>query len=213
MTPSLPRDVLDAADISAIAQIVLAERECRDLGRWARMRDCFHADSRVRLSWFTGSGQEFVERSIDMARRGARATHRLGPVGVRLNGDRAVASLGATIDLPGELDGVGVFLSSNARFLYGVERRDGAWRISSFEAFYLHDELRPLLPGHIVQVTPQQVEPFRASYRMLSLLLSSQGFAIDNELPGVDRPETVDALCREVYGWAGLDLEPGTPMR
>ena len=203
--PSLPCDVLDVADISAITQLVLTERECRDLGRWERMRDCFHVDSRVRLSWFSGSGHEFVERSIDMAQRGARATHRLGPVGVRVKGDRAVTSLAATIDLPGEIDGVEVFLSSHARFLYRAERRDGTWRLASFEAFYLHDELRPRLPGQAVEVMPQQVERYRASYRLLALMLSRHGFAVDDGLPGIDRPETVDALCREVYGWAGLE--------
>jgi hypothetical protein len=204
MNPLLPQDVRDAADTCAIVQRVLTERECRDLGRWARMRECFHPDSVVRISWFHGSGPDFVERSIDMARREVRATHRLGPVAVRLNGDRAVASLAATIDIPGTLGDVGVCLSSHARFLYRVERRDGVWRLSSFEAFYLRDELHPQLPGQAVPVTPEDVAGFRPSYRMLSLLLTRQGYAVNHELPGIDRPETVDAMCREVYGWAGL---------
>jgi hypothetical protein len=201
----LPRTVTDAADVSAITQLVLTERECRDLGRWARMRECFHPDSLVRLSWFTGSGPEFVERSIDMARRGVRATHRLGPVGVRLNGDRAVASLGATIDIPGTLGGVDVLLSSHARFLYPAERRDGPWRIAGFEAFYLRDELHPQRPGEHVPVAPDEVSASRPSYRMLWLLLSAQGYAVDPDLPGIDRPQTVEAMCRVVYGWAGLE--------
>jgi hypothetical protein len=205
MNSSLPRSVLDAADVSAVTQLVLAERECRDLGRWARMRACFHPDSVVRISWFDGSGPAFVERSIDMARRGVRATHRLGPVAVRLNGDRAVASLGATIDIPGVLDGVEVCLSSHARFLYRAERRDGTWRLASFEAFYLRDELQPQRPGQALDVAPAAVAGFRPSYRMLSLLLTRQGYAVDPDLPGLDRPETVDAMCREVYGWAGLE--------
>lgn len=205
MNPPLPQDVRDAADTSAIVQLVLAERECRDLGRWARMRECFHPDSVVRISWFQGSGPDFVERSIEMARREVRATHRLGPVAVRLNGERAVASLAATIDIPGTLGDVGVCLSSHARFLYRVERREGVWRLSSFEAFYLRDELHPQLPGQAVPVRPEDVAGFRPSYRMLSLLLTRQGYAVNHELPGIDRPETVDAMCREVYGWAGLE--------
>lgn len=200
-----PSALDDAADISAITQCVLTERESRDLGRWARMRDCFHVDAIVRISWFQGSGPDFVERSIDMAQRQVRATHRLGPVAVRLNGERAVASLGATIDIPGTLDGVDIVLSSHARFLYRVERRDGRWRLSSFEAFYLRDELHPQLPGQAVPVTPEHVAGFRPSYRMLSLLLTRQGYTVNHELPGIDRPETVDAMCREVYGWAGLE--------
>lgn len=205
MTSLLPRAVIEAADVSAVTQLVLTERESRDLGRWARMRDCFHPDSRVRISWFTGTGPEFVDRSIDMAQRGVRATHRLGPVGVRLNGERAVASLGATIDLPGELDGVEVFLSSHARFLFRAERRDGIWRLAGFEAFYLRDELQPTLPGQALTVRPQQVDGLRDSYRMLALLLTRQGYTVDPDLPGIDRPDSVQAMCNEVYGWAGLE--------
>ena len=205
MSTDLPQDVRDAADTSAVTQLVLTERECRDLGRWARMRECFHPDSVVRISWFNGSGWDFVERSIDMARRRVLATHRLGSVAVRLNGDRAVASLAATIDIPGALDGVDVFLSSHSRFLYRAERRAGIWRLAGFEAFYLRDEMHAQLPGQAVPVTPQQVAGFRPSYRLLSLLLTRQGYAVDPDLPGMDRPETVEAMCREVYGWAGLE--------
>jgi hypothetical protein len=205
MKPDMPQFVLDMADITAVTQLVLTERECRDRGRWARMRDCFHPDSLVRVSWFSGSGPEFVERSREMARRGVAATHRLGPVGVRLRGERAVASLGGTIDIPGVVDRIAVHLSSHARFLFRAERRDGIWRLSGFEAYYMFDELRAVVPGEIVPVTAAEVAGFRASYRMLSFLLSKQGYAINHDLPGQDRPETVEAMCREVYGWAGLE--------
>ena len=72
----IPRAHFDAADTSAITQCVLTERESRDLGRWARMRECFHPDSIVRISWFQGSGPDFVERSI--AWPGARCAPRTG---------------------------------------------------------------------------------------------------------------------------------------
>ena len=92
--------VLDAADVSTITQLILKERESRDLGRWDDMRECFFPDSHVRISWFTGNGHDFVEGSKDMARRQVLAKHRLGPVRVRLSGDRAVASLVGIIDIP-----------------------------------------------------------------------------------------------------------------
>src|SRR5262245_56999539 len=170
MNSKLPQAVRDATDVSAITQLVLTERESRDLGRWERMRDCFHPDAVVRISWFLGSGYEFVERSIDMARRNMLAKHRLGPVLVRLAGDRAVASLVAIIDVPATLSGVDVQLSSYARFLYRTERRDQRWRISGFDAAYLRDELNPV-PGDRIPVTREQVAAFRPSYRMLSFVL------------------------------------------
>ena len=49
MTESLPKAVLEAADISAISQLVLRERFSRDHGLWEQMRDCFHENSIVRI--------------------------------------------------------------------------------------------------------------------------------------------------------------------
>jgi hypothetical protein len=205
MPENLPQAVLDAASVSAVTQLVLAERESRDLGRWEQMRDCFHPDSLVRLSWFTGNGYDFVKGSIDMARRKVLARHRLGPVRVRLAGDRAVASLTAIIDIPATLAGVDVQLSSHARFLYRTERRAEHWRICGFDAIYRRDELHAAIPGQSIPVTAAQLAGFRPSYRMLTFLLTSQGYAVNHDLPGEDRPETAEAIEREIYEWAGLE--------
>lgn len=195
-----PRDV---ADIVAITQLVVLERECRDLGRWERMRECFHPDAVVRLSWFSGSGADFVTGSIDMARRGVLAKHRLSPVLVRLAGTRAVASLGATIDIPTRFGAIEAQLSSHARFMYRTERRGDEWRISGFDAVYVRDELTAAIPGQTLQVPPEELLRFRRSYRMLSYVLSTQGYTVNTELPGDDQPETVQALEAEIFGWAG----------
>src|SRR4051812_25557399 len=120
-------------DIIAVSQLVLAERECRDRAWWTRMAGCFHPDARIRLSWIDGSAAEFIEGSKDMAARGMFATHRLGPPVVRIKGDRAVASLGAIIDIPAVVGGIEAHLSCYGRFLVRVERRDGVWRIAFFD--------------------------------------------------------------------------------
>jgi hypothetical protein len=203
-TGHIPQHVLDAADITAVTQLILAERESRDLGQWDRMRDCFHPDSLVRISWFTGNGYDFVAGSIDMAKRNVLAKHRLGPVLVRLGDDRAVASLSGIIDIPVTLDSVEAQLSSHARFLYRAERRAERWRIASFEAIYLRDELNAAIPGQVVPVSPADVAGFRPSYRMLSYVLTRQGYRVNHELPGEDRPESAAALLAELYRWAGL---------
>ncbi|MGA3294246.1 MAG: nuclear transport factor 2 family protein [Candidatus Acidiferrales bacterium] len=210
MTTDLPRAVLESADITAITQLVLRERESRDLGRWERMRGCFWPDSLVRVSWFRGNGEEFVAGSIDMFRRGIAAKHRLGPVLVTLAGDRAVASLTGIIDLPVKLKGIEATLSTHSRFLYRAERRDDKghvrWGISGFDAVYMRDELTPSIPGQTISIDPAEVEGFRPSYRLLLYYLKSQGYAVDANLAGEDRPETVEALNQEIFGWAGLKV-------
>ncbi len=206
MTAAPATMVAAAAHISAITQLVLAERECRDMGRWERMKSCYHPDSTVHISWFTGSGPDFVDASREMARRGVPAKHRLGPVSVRVNGNRAVATMVIAIDIPAVLDGIEVMLTNHARVFYRAEFRGEGWRLSSFEVIYMRDELHARVPGQTFTVNAQELTGYRASYRCLSLVLSRQGFPIGNDLAGEDKPETVEALCQEIYGWAGLEL-------
>ena len=201
---NFPQDVLDSADVSAITQLILRERESRDLGRWERMKDCFWPDSLVRVSWFRGNGADFVAGSIDMARRGVPAKHRLGPVLVTLSGNRAVASLSGIIDLPVKIKGVEATLSTHSRFLYRAEKRERRWRIIGFDAIYMRDELTPTIPGQVITIDPKEVESLRPSYRLLLYYLKTQGYEVDSGLAGEDRPDLVEALNRELYGWAGV---------
>jgi SnoaL-like domain len=204
MDAEMPKAVWDAADTSAITQLILRERESRDLGRWDDMRTCFFADSVVRISWFHGNGADFVTGSMEMARRKIFAKHRLAPIRVVLSGDRAIARLVGIIDLPVRIKKVDMNLATYSRFIYRVERRRGAWGIVGFDAVYMRDELTTALPGQSVKIDPKQVQGFRPSYRMLSYYLASQGYDIDANLPGEDRPDLVDTLTKEIEDWAVL---------
>jgi hypothetical protein len=202
--PSESLAVVEAANISAVTQLVLAERECRDMARWKRMKACYHADAFVRISWFQGNAHDFVDASQEMARRSVLAKHRLGPVAVRIAGRRAVATMAITIDIPATLRGVEVILSSHARVFYRAEHRDGIWKLSSFEVFYMRDELVAQIPGQAIPVTAQDLAPYRRSYRNLAHVLALGGFPVRDDLAGEDRPESVEELCRGIYDWAGL---------
>lgn len=204
---NLPQTVQEAADVTAITQLILTERESRDLGHWETMRACFHPDSRVRISWFRGSGADFVKGSEDMARRKVLAKHRLTPPRVLISGERAVVTFPAIIDIPVQIKGVDLYLESHARFVYRVERRQDKWGIVSFEAIYMRDALSPAVPGQSVSIDAGEVNSFRPSYRLLSYFLRTQGYDVDADLPGEDQPERAQAFLREVYDWAGLTPE------
>jgi len=203
---TIPQALFESADITAITQLVVRERESRDLGLWERMRGCFWPDSHVRVSWFRGNGADFVTGSIDMAKRGVPAKHRLGPILVTLNGNRAVATMSAIIDLPVKINGVEGTLSSHTRFLYRTEKRDGRWGIISFDAIYVRDEIISAVPGQAVSVDPAELDHFRRTYRLLWYYLKTQGYAIDPLLAGEDRPDLVTALNQELFSWAGLPV-------
>ena len=121
------------------------------------MRDSFHQDAEVNISWFQGSGYEFVEASRDMAARGMLAKHRLGPVLVTLNGDRALATLSAIIDIPTEIQGKSFTLSAHCLLIYRVSKRKGVWRLSSFEVIYRRDEFTSEILGQTVQLRPEEL--------------------------------------------------------
>jgi SnoaL-like domain len=206
MDTALTGTVLAAVDTSTITQLVLTERESRDLGRWERLGACYLPDSHVEISWITGTGAQFVAGSIEMARRGVKARHRLGPILVRLNGERALASLTGIIDIPGEIDGVEFCLSSHARFLYPVERREGRWGLMGFYGIYIRDEITTRVPGQRLPIQEGDLTIFRPSYRMLSWLLTRQGnYVVNNDLPGVDRPAAAEALEQKLLAWAGVE--------
>jgi hypothetical protein len=200
---NLPLELREAADVIAITQLILKERQSRDLGLWDDMRDCFHPDSRVRVSWFHGSGEDFVLGSIDMASRMVNR-HRLSPIQVTLSDTRAIATLSAIVDIPVQLLEAEMNLSIYSRFVYRTEKREERWRIFGFDAIYLRDELTPAVPGRSISIDPKELESFRPSYRLLSYVLSGHGYTIAADLPGEDQPETVRALMSEIYSWAGV---------
>ena len=204
MRTEIPKNIRDSADITLIAQLILRERESRDLGNWEQMRDCFHPDSIVRISWFNGSGPDFVAGSIDMAKRGMLAKHRLAPILVNLAGDRAVASLSAIIDIPMVIEDVELTLSAYGLFIYRAERRDDVWRIYGFDCIYRRDEMTPAILGQTVDIDLGEMKTFRSSYRNLAYCLHLTGYSVDPDLPGEDRPDTVAELMQEVNDWAGI---------
>jgi hypothetical protein len=206
MSELTARPVLDTVDVTAVSQLVLRERLGRDLGLWEQMRDCYHDDSIVRISWMKGSGPEFVSHSKEMAEHGVRASHRLGPIFVTLADDRAIGQFTGTIDIPTVIKGIDVIMSSDARFMVRAERRAGVWRLFGFDIVYLRDEIAPVIPGQVLTIDPEVVKGFRPSYRFMSYSLTLSGFPVPNDLPGIDRPDLVDALVREVYGWTGLGV-------
>ncbi|GAA4586947.1 hypothetical protein GCM10023194_34510 [Planotetraspora phitsanulokensis] len=189
-------------DVAELTQLVLHERQARDRGWWDRMNACFHPDSTVRLSWFTGSGPEFVSGSREMSGRGLKFTHRLCPPVVRQHGDRAVIEMPAAIETRTDVDGVQADLTAFARLLYRAARRSGSWGIVSLDAVYERDVLVPALPGTRLDLDPAAFTAYRPSYRVLAYLFDRLGYGVADDLYGDDAPGAVEELYRSVFAWA-----------
>jgi hypothetical protein len=194
------------ADIEAVRSLVLTERAAKDLARWDEMAATLDENASVRVSWFQGSGAEFVAASRRRHRAGsAPSFHELGAVDVTVRGDRAVAHATCTVHirgvLPGPQGGVEVDVASRGRVYWRAQRRD-RWRIASLDMIYLRDTIAPADPTR--PIPPEALagaDVHRPSYRWISLLLAAKDYRIDAELPGVDRRDLVDAFLEDQERW------------
>ncbi|WP_019450550.1 nuclear transport factor 2 family protein [Cupriavidus sp. BIS7] len=188
-------------DKAEIAEVVQAERAARDQAQWVRMLETYHADAVVDLSWFHGSGREFVAASRRLFEAGRHSAHQMGPTLVTLRDDRALAHTPCAVTARMHLDGVEVEVTAHSRLHERVERRDGVWRIAHMGIVYLRDALAVLNPSERVVLDAGQLAAYRPSYRFLSYLLAHVGQRPRPDLPGIDQPETVQPLLDRDDAW------------
>lgn len=87
--------------------------------------------------------------------------------------------------------------TSYVRFVLGVVKEEGEWKIHSFRVIYEKDCLVPTAPADI----GLDFDGARESYQNLTAVLSREGQTIDNTLAGDDRPETASALVEQAWEW------------
>jgi hypothetical protein len=203
MPPMTESDLWHAK--AAISELAAKERMYRDTGQWRLMHDAYYDESHVRVSWFTGSGHDFVEASshrVPVGEKWSSAVHLVGPTSVELEGDRAIADTGCTVNARRFAEGVEIDTVIFVRHRSMVERgRDGTWRLRSFRAIYERDAISTVVPGDTIKIDKARLAKYRPSYRFMSYLLELGGGTADNSLPGVDRPDLVDALIAEDRAW------------
>ena len=188
-------------DISEISQLVLHERQGRDRGLWEQMDACFHPDSLVHLSWFHGSGADFVAQSSAKSGGGILPVHRCSPPVVNLRGMRAVVELPLSAEVRMPISGVEVDLVSAMRLLYQVEQRDSTWKILVMNCIYERDTLTPSLPGVELKLDKERLAQFRMPFRCLAYQFSLRGIMVPNDLYGDDQPDRVKALYAQAKQW------------
>jgi len=199
MTDQNAQEQMDRIDIQ---QIILRERIARDMHRWEELAACFTVDSRVEMSWFTGTGAEFAEASAKLAAGGGLSTfHEVGPAFIDIRGDRALANSGMTLHLNVHVGGADVGLVGYVRMLQRLERLDDRWLVAGLRSVYVHDSIVPMNPSLVPRIDQVALGKLRPSYRYLSYLLNQKGQATRDDLPGMDRPETFSKLAAADDAW------------
>ncbi len=198
-------------DRLAIAEMVLRERNARDAGRWAEMAGYYHPESSVEVSWFKGTGAEFVERSRLQAEKVKQQTertnfHEMGAAVVDVHGDRALAETACTLHSFFPLDGIPCKTSGFVRLLWRAQRLEGKWLLAGLRCLYVRDYLTACDPTRQPVLNEAELARYRLSYRYVTYNLVRLGLEPQDDLPGADRPETVKALRQGELAWLhGID--------
>ena len=188
-------------DKAAIEETVQTERAARDQAQWPRMLTCWHPESVVDISWFKGSGADFVAASARVYDAGIRSMHQMGPTLCRVQGDKALAETGCAILLHASVAGVPAFMTSHSRLFSRLSRYEGRWLLLGMRIVYQFDYLTPANSSDELQIDPVRLAGYRPSYRYASYVLVENGQTPNPDLAGADRPETVAALLNAEEAW------------
>ena len=202
-------------DKVAVADLILRERLARDNGSWDEMASCYHEDSSINVSWFKGSGAEFVAGTAREAKRRVANTtainfHVMTPPVVTLHGERAVAETPCTLRNFMQINAVDVTRESFVTLLWRARRTPAGWLIAGLRCIYIRDLLLGCNPSHPPVLDAERLARYRRAYRYMAYTLEELGVPTRDDLPGEDMPELVTALRAGEKRWleTGLEDEP-----
>ncbi len=181
-----------------IQELIHFERFCRDNEQWEEMRKCFAKDSFVDISWFQGTGDDFVTASKNMNIYGP---HKIYNTLTYINGVKAVSITMASLQIRMPINGTMYEVTSDTKLLFRTQKSDGQWYIVGFTSIYDKDVIAPIIPSVSVSFPDSALEGLRESYACLSYAGASSGRTINNDLPGRDRPDLVEKSYKDMEEW------------
>lgn len=146
----------------------------RDLSEWDKLRNLFHPDGEIEVTWFEGKASDFVDASMRMGASALKTKHLIGTPVVTFNGDRALVETNAVIVADNAALNLGC--AAHNRFFDKVERRDGVWKLAKRQSIY--DMGSFTFPGGIVEIEQAVVAKYPREYAALAYLLEKSGFPL-----------------------------------
>ena len=197
----MPRDT---ADRLAIREIIENWAVWRDARAWDRFRTLWHKDGQMWATWFQGSYEEFIEVSQQGYDRGVRIMHMLGGMSIDIKGERAIAQTKLSIAQRAEVEGVLCDVTCWGRAYDFLEKHRHRWGIVLRRHTYEKDRIDPVDPSAALKLDPALLARFPEGYRHLGYLQSRIGYAVKDDLPGLDGP-ALDALYAQGAKWLAGD--------
>ena len=151
----------------------------RDLGEWAQLRNLFHPDGTIEITWFEGLAGDFVNGSMRMGASDLRTKHLIASPRVTFNvaGNKALLETNAIIIAENVKLKLGC--ESHNRFYDLAEKRDGDWKLFHRQSIY--DMGTFTFPQGIVEIDPATVAKYPREYAALAYLLEKSGSPLGRE--------------------------------
>ena len=195
-------DDKDMQDKYSCAELIQAWGLYRDQGKWPQLLATFAPDGQIAVSWFSGPFREFVGRCTQSFNAGQRSKHHIFPSLVRVAGERALAETNIVILVRQKINGVLADMTSYARFLDRLERRDGRWVILERAAIYERDRLDPVEPSEAFDklFKASDLSVYPEAYRYMAARLTAAGRALAPVVYRDGSPHT-EQLYARYDGW------------
>ncbi len=146
----------------------------RDLAEWDKLRELFHPDGTIEVTWFEGLARDFVDGSMRMGKSDIRTKHFVASPVVAFNGSKAIVETNAVI--VGENASLNLGCSAHNRFYDQVEKRNDAWKILKRQSIYDFGYFN--FPQGIVEIDQSIVRKYPREYAPLAYLLEKSGFPV-----------------------------------
>jgi hypothetical protein len=183
-----------------IERVINAERNGKDLGLWEQMLAAYHPEAQMSL-WFQGSAQDFVASSRASYEAGLRQVHLLGPMDIRIHGNRALAEFNIFIRAHIKVKGVAAVSHTSVRSYNRLAKGDGDWRIHAVNVVYQFSDVVPLNPWEQIDFDLDLLARYPASYRYVAHTQADWGINLRHDLLGIDNPEGVRQLVESSEVW------------
>lgn len=149
----------------------------RDLGEWTQLRNLFHPDGTIEITWFEGLASDFVDGSMRMGASDVRTKHLIGTPVVTFNASVTKAIVETNAMIIGENVVLNLGCVGHNRFYDLAEKRDGVWKLFHRQSIY--DMASFTFPLGLVDIDQSTVAKYPREYAALAYLLEKSGFPVE----------------------------------
>lgn len=133
------------------------------------------------------------------------STHSIQPVDVEIRGDKALATSYGHITLRFIEDKAEYDMINWGWWIHRAQKTTGSdgacWRLTGMRFIYNRDSITPTRPMTKTSIDIQLDPGARESYKYMHWVLTRRAYKISSDMPGTDRPETIEALKAQEERW------------